>query len=672
MKSGDGTLTLDGVADSVDIEGILRIDEGTIGLDGAYILNEELDVQIAGAGELALITGDQRIHSISGSGVIDLGSNTLEIELGGSFFGEVLGNGTFNVMSGDFTASNSMTSTQGTFRTGTGAVTTIVAGTTLSFPEVELAAGGVLNVSGSVVASDNILVEESARLILGDAVTGLSGSLTSPLVEVFGSLAGRGTIDGSLTVYNGGELDPGFSPGVISVSNLTLEGGSTTSMELAGRSMAGQDFDQIVVGGTMMINDGALLELQSLDGFELGAGETARLFVTDPGSLKGMFGEVTSEFAGDVALNLSNGTVVGLGDGGLDSLVASASNSANNTAMLDAVLVSQGNGVGQFRGGYLVERLAAAGANQGARDIVFAQASPVTLGAFHDQVKLSTFQTRIDLPRNASEASDSLAVTYGYDVNDSVARNALEDYELKRQAQSVQYNKAFDWGLVSIGVDAEQRDVRADYLTGETDGLSFNAAATFVLNDEFSVSLDANWVDHDIESRRITSNGFATGDGIDATGLSAGITLSYDTKFDKTQVFSSIALIGYDVEVDAFDEENRASVLDSLQIQKQSSNQTAVQADLIVLHPVSEELRLGGALKFTEFGGGNERVTANVTTEDVLFTVVNEGVGSQLIELGVTANYKPSDRWTINVDAGFQGESDLEGAQAQIQLNYAL
>ena len=543
----------------------------------------------------------------------------------------------------------------------------------MSFPDVELAAGGILNVAGAIVASNNILIEDNSSLVLGDSVSGSSGSLTSPLVQVLGSLSGVGVVSGDIEVNNGGLLSPGFSPGVISADNLTLNTGSITEMELSGVTAAGQDFDQIIIENQLTINDGATLDLVSLDGFELAAGDVARIFVTSPGALTGTFSDVASEFSGDVALNLSNGTVIGLGVDGLAALNSAVSQSSNQTAMLDSFRVASHDGVAQFRGGYLIERLGVAGENASARDQIFAQMSPVTYGALLDQAQLSIFQTRIDLPRNASEAESGVAVGYGYDVNESDADDRLDNYELKRQVESVQYDRAFDWGVVSVGVASEQRDVRAKYLSADTDGLSFNAAATFVLNEDFSVSVDANWIDHDVDSRRTTSNGVALADGIGAEGFSGGITLSFDKELADNQIFASVAVVDYDIDVDAFDERNQTSVLDSLQVQRQSANATAFQADAIVLRQLTDTLRLGGALKFTDFSGDvRDSVTANVTTEDVSFSVLNKGIGSQLIELGVTADFTPTERWKVKFDAGFQGESSLDGTRARVQVRYSL
>ena len=62
-----------------------------------------------------------------------------------------------------------------------------------------------------------------------------SGATGNVFVNSGATLAGRGTIGGSTTVKNGASLKPGSSPGVLTFNDfLTLEAGSTTTMEIAG------------------------------------------------------------------------------------------------------------------------------------------------------------------------------------------------------------------------------------------------------------------------------------------------------------------------------------------------------------------------------------------------------------------------------------------------------
>ena len=79
----------------------------------------------------------------------------------------------------------------------------------------------------------------------------VNGSLTNSAVTVAsgGSLGGSGSIAGAVTVNSGGTLAPGNSPGLLSVGSLTLDAGSTTTMEIDGTAR-GTQYDAIDVTGT--------------------------------------------------------------------------------------------------------------------------------------------------------------------------------------------------------------------------------------------------------------------------------------------------------------------------------------------------------------------------------------------------------------------------------------
>ena len=79
----------------------------------------------------------------------------------------------------------------------------------------------------------------------------VNGSLTNSAVTVAsgGTLGGSGSIAGAVTVNSGGTLAPGNSPGLLSVGSLTLDAGSTTTMEIDGTAR-GTQYDAIDVTGT--------------------------------------------------------------------------------------------------------------------------------------------------------------------------------------------------------------------------------------------------------------------------------------------------------------------------------------------------------------------------------------------------------------------------------------
>jgi fibronectin-binding autotransporter adhesin len=94
--------------------------------------------------------------------------------------------------------------------------------------------------------------------------------LTSGTVSVNGggTLSGVGTINGTVTIggTSAGTLTPGNSPGVLTITNLTLGNLGTAQMEVQGNAGAGLStalggYDQIVVTGKMAIANGSTLAI---------------------------------------------------------------------------------------------------------------------------------------------------------------------------------------------------------------------------------------------------------------------------------------------------------------------------------------------------------------------------------------------------------------------------
>jgi fibronectin-binding autotransporter adhesin len=297
-----------------------------VALDGEYILKQSMNVAVnsneAGFGTLKLINGAQSIHSLSGAGLIDLGANRLTVEQGGSFSGAVAGSGVLDIHSGDFQIDKSLTSTDPTSMFTLGgapaeSTTTVASGGTLAFPTVKLeqgstlvvAAGGTvsadsiqltsdstlqiagqatatsktvevgasgrLDVMGSLTA-DKVTVASSTAgqtpvLHLGDAAdASVRGSVTANRTEFVGSvLSGNGSLSGQVTMGANSLLSPGNSPGSMEFADLTLGKGSTSKMEIggvAGRRVAGTDYDAVRIAGSFRIEDGASLLVANYNG----------------------------------------------------------------------------------------------------------------------------------------------------------------------------------------------------------------------------------------------------------------------------------------------------------------------------------------------------------------------------------------------------------------------
>ncbi|HQL72468.1 MAG: Extracellular serine protease precursor [Planctomycetes bacterium ADurb.Bin126] len=141
---------------------------------------------------------------------------------------------------------------------GTLALSGAYANNIASSPRIELAAGGVLDVTGL----------NSGELVLASSQT----------------LAGTGTVVGGLVV--GGAVAPGHSPGILNVQDVAFANASTLQIELNGPAV-GSEYDRLASGGAVDLGTGwATLDL--LLGFDPSYGQTFTI-VTAAEGVSGWF-----------------------------------------------------------------------------------------------------------------------------------------------------------------------------------------------------------------------------------------------------------------------------------------------------------------------------------------------------------------------------------------------
>jgi hypothetical protein len=96
----------------------------------------------------------------------------------------------------------------------------------------------------------------------------VNGSLGSTAVTVAAAaeLGGSGSIGGSVLVQNGGRVAPGNSIESLAVGATTFEAGATFAYEVDSAAALGVAADLLVVGGSLSIASGTLLEFTDLAG----------------------------------------------------------------------------------------------------------------------------------------------------------------------------------------------------------------------------------------------------------------------------------------------------------------------------------------------------------------------------------------------------------------------
>ncbi len=157
----------------------------------------------------------------------------------------------------------------------------------------DTAAGGLARVE--VLEDSQLLVGEKIQLWKSDSVISVVSAnesviggavgvgivnqalLSSGVLSVFdnGILQGAGTLEGSLSVYSGGVVAPGNSPGILTVTGTTkLETGSILDMEIGGQ-LVGTEYDQLATGA--FESDGGTIRVTLIGLFVPSLGQTFQI-----------------------------------------------------------------------------------------------------------------------------------------------------------------------------------------------------------------------------------------------------------------------------------------------------------------------------------------------------------------------------------------------------------
>lgn len=255
IKQGPGKLTLNG---ENTFEAALQLNDGMIQFNTINSLGRSDVININGGGLLwapdntADISGTP-VTFQSGGATLDSGANNIifasPIGSGGSGGLTKSGSGSITLNGNNIYSGNTLVS-EGTLALG-------LAGTISGTPQIVLTNNAVLDVSG----------RSDSTLTLGNGQ----------------SLAGNGSVQGSVTIGSGAAVLPGLSVGALVVNDaLTVQSGGTVSMELDTSLPGGNDsfsgMDSVSYGGSLVVSNlGPALE----------DGDTFMLF--DSGSYGGAF-----------------------------------------------------------------------------------------------------------------------------------------------------------------------------------------------------------------------------------------------------------------------------------------------------------------------------------------------------------------------------------------------
>jgi autotransporter-associated beta strand protein len=680
IKDGDGTLVLDGTSSSVDIDGIFIIENGTVGLDGANIFADTMAVQVSTSGIMELITGDQSIDSLAGTGTIYLNENQLYVENGGQFTGDILGNGTIDIQSGDFTVTNNVVSEDGTYVANDTANTTVDNSGNFSFKKVELLTGSTTNVIGSMEGTEDIVVQSGANVHLGDNTdpdNSENGTIITPSLELSGTLSGQGTIDGTLYVKNQATLAPGNSPGSIAAQDLVLENGSLTEIEIYNSETSGVTYDQVIVGNTMIIEDGATLDIVKYNDAiltspsELDMGETVDIFDVKAGNVTGSFSTINSNYTNDIIFNVATGDVIGLGTTSISDFLVAVGTNSNQRSILSSVQTLNTAGVAQFYGGNLIPSLTSVYGNLVDTNNVFDKFSPESYASLSEQAKVGIIDSQVELPLDISSSKDGLSLDLINSFYESENDNNFANYELRNQGVRISHIENNDSFLIMNSFQADKREINSKYLESKTDG--FNFATGIVVpfsNTGFSFRAQANVLTQTSDNTRDTISSVSRAEGIDAKASSGGIGIGYFNNSNNMQFEASLDGSVYNVKVDGFIETN-SDKLDGLTVANQSSNGTILTAKLGVNYMLTNNFSINGNLGYQNINSDDTDITARVSTESQSFEVTNPGLGNSNMILGTGFKYSLDESFELKGSVTLKGDQSLnQSVDYKIGLKY--
>jgi T5SS/PEP-CTERM-associated repeat protein len=124
----------------------------------------------------------------------------------------------------------------------------------------------------AIFKSGVVSIDSASKMAVGTGAYGANGTLR---VSTDGILSGYGNVNGKVIVGQGGEVLPGNSPGILTITGAYEQDAGSTYVAEIGGTTAGTDYDQIKVTGAATL--GGTLKVRLVDGFTPTVGQTFQL-----------------------------------------------------------------------------------------------------------------------------------------------------------------------------------------------------------------------------------------------------------------------------------------------------------------------------------------------------------------------------------------------------------
>ncbi|WP_159756898.1 autotransporter-associated beta strand repeat-containing protein [Sphingomonas sp. 8AM] len=666
-KLGAATLTLAGAVDSF-APTALAIEQGQLTVANAGLLDKALLVSIAAPAALTL-QADQTIRDLSGAGALNIGANTLTLSTGGNFTGKVNGTGRIALTSGALDLNTAGTVSSGTFAVQPGSTLNVSTTTTLATTTLS-AVKSTINLAGSVAATTTTVTDNSTLhlgngLALGTAGA-TAGQLTSTTTTVDGNskISGNGSVSGTTLVGGNsmGVIAPGNSPGILTFADLSFGNNAVAAMQIDGNAGAGvaNGYDRIVVTGKLTLSGTSVLALDKsvpANSYELPLGTALQIFQFKPGSLSGSFGSVTkANFGQNLAFNLSNGTVIGMGSYTPQTLSDATALTASQKNALAAMLVKTTGGVPQYYGGNLLQSLAAGvTAGRDATQASFARWSPDAYAGIGDGMRASMIDGLV-------EVSDYDALTPGK----SAFTGGIHGGQLRGLDKEGYAHNRFRDVAYQIGVSHDLSVLRANLSYAHSEGgfrstnmdaklngnqIALGVSAPLTGDQALRLIGRVAYGDYTSSGTRGVIGGSARFRSVDANSFVYGGGFGYYQHFGRTVLSGTAEVLGINQRVDGFTETGDAG-LDLFRIQRQRRDSGIGRLNAQLGYSVTPN-----ALTFVkvgyvhEFKDGLTPITAEGAIDPITVTMTNPGLARDRVNAGVGAQFDVGQGVRIGLDA---------------------
>jgi autotransporter-associated beta strand protein len=339
ILSGNNTYTGTTEVDAGTLDLIGSLQSGVVNVASGAILDDVngglASNTVATVDGLLNVGISEAIDTLNGSGVVELGSNTLSVNQG-TFGGSVSGSGGL--------IKNSPR-------------TLFLSGNNTYTGPTDINAG-ILNLTGTL-HSDVVTVAGGAVLQVPNSSSLIYHLLTgNGTVDSLGNtFVNNATVTGFLTFTgnftNNGLLRPGYSPGLITI-NGNFVNNATLDMQLINTTPV-TGFSQVRVGGSITLNPDSVLIVEEANTFHPTRGDTYQILANIQGGpiqVNGTFGSIQFETDGqaapyDLLFDVGTGKLFFTGiktntKGGFGSLACNDNQSKAANAIVDAAFIGPG------------------------------------------------------------------------------------------------------------------------------------------------------------------------------------------------------------------------------------------------------------------------------------------------------------------------------------------